>query len=838
MTPSTTDRRWRKPLTLLATAGLLGALAGPADAAPRPAEIDATDAPTNGWDVYGSLDRLPYLNPGTQALQSSSYDRAGGNDDGFEGTYSCLEETDAGCVIAEDSGPGEIGSIWFTRDGGVVKNNGNITIELDGETVLDAPLQDVVDGKTGSPFIFPLVGNNIDGSGGATIKVPMTYRESMRVTVDENPLFHHVAYRSFPSAEGIETFDPDNAPADVIDTLKAFGTRDPKPAADNAETQKKSFDLAPGKSVELGSVKGSGSIDELRLRIPQIEGIPDDIYITDDGRAFKGASSFTVKIDPDNEGVELTRRYDSLIADQKANLIVDGEQVGTWQTGEPTGGQWADETIEIPASVTAGKSEITIRNEFVSSSVDFNEFRYWVDSVKNGEKTRSDMVDVGPGDEARASEQAHDYTIENQMWEGQRTYTYPVDPELEKRLAKSDALLRDLRLRMSFDRERTVNAPLGEFFGSGLGEAEVTSLMYAMQTTPDGSYYSWWPMPFAKSASITLVNGSDQAVQGADASVTHHADAAVKEDLTGKRPAMGYFNATSEAGHTTQDQDWKFVDVRGSGRFVGVNHTMVGLIKEGNIRNYLEGDERVYVDGSRSPSMYGTGSEDFYEGGWYFNDGAFSNPTHGAPLMETKQFGCEYQCDSAYRLMLSEAVDFSSSLRFGIEHGPASNEPGIYGSTAFWYGHRGDQRSSVSDTLDIGDAASEQAHEYSGGAEPTELTSVFEGDDDTTKVTAETRAAQEPVSFTLSAPSDNNGVQIRRTSDQQEAFQSVQVTVNGEDLGTWLQPQGNTTQRWLEDVFSVPASVSAGKDRLRVELTPSEGAPAWSAARYEALALR
>ncbi|MGH3359962.1 MAG: glycoside hydrolase family 172 protein, partial [Nocardioidaceae bacterium] len=697
----------------------------------------------------------------------------------------------------------------------------------------------VVDGKLGAPFVFPLVANGDQSSGGVTIKVPMAYRESMRVTVDQNPLFHHVSYRSFPTAAGVETFDPGETPAGVLDTLKAYGTRDPKPPSDDAEVDDSSFDLEPGGSVPLGTVTGSGSIDELRLRIPQIEGIPDGLYIADDGRAFKGSSTFTVAIDPDNDGVDLTRRFDTLIGNQVAKVIVDGEQVGTWESTEPTGGQWADQTVRVPASVTAGKSEITVRNEFVGSDLDVNEFRYWVDSVTaDGETTRTDMVDVGPSDAALESEQAHDYAIENQVWEGYHTYTYPIDPEVEKRLAKSDRLLRTLRLRMTFDGKRTVNAPVGEFFGSGLGESEVTSLMYAMQTADGGSYYSWWPMPFARSADIELVNHSQQTVEGADASVTSSTDRTIRPALTGSRPTMGYFNATSKRGHTTEDADWRFLDLRGNGRFVGVNHTMVGLIAEGNIRNYLEGDERVYVDGSRSPSIYGTGSEDFYEGGWYFNHGAFSNPTNGAPQMETTSFGCEYQCDSAYRLMLTDAVDFTSSLRFGIEHGPAAEEPAIYGSTAFWYGHEGDQRSQVTDSIDIGNRSSEQAHDYRGGGDVNRLTSVFEGDDDTVDVTDRTRAARGMVSFTMTVPRANHGVRIRRTSDQQHAFQSAGVRVNGERLGTWLQTGGNTSQRWLEDGFEIPASISAGHRALRVTLTPSDGAPTWSAARYEAVAYR
>ena len=129
MSPSTSPRYLRRILVLVAAAGTAGALAAPVNAAGDGPEIDATEhraaaGPTTGWQTFGSLDRLPYLNPSARTLQSSSYDRTGGNDDGFEGTYSCRRQTQAGCVIAEDSGPGEIGSIWFTRDEGVVAKTG------------------------------------------------------------------------------------------------------------------------------------------------------------------------------------------------------------------------------------------------------------------------------------------------------------------------------------------------------------------------------------------------------------------------------------------------------------------------------------------------------------------------------------------------------------------------------------------------------------------------------------------------------------------------------------------------------------------------------------------
>ena len=123
-----------------------------------------------GWDTYRRLDRLPYLSADTQTLQVSSFDRSGGDFDistgNKNGSGGCLASGGAGCVIAEDHGAGEVDSIWFTRDGGNVRAIGTIRIELDGQTVIDAPLQSLVDGALGAPFVWPLVANAAQSPGG------------------------------------------------------------------------------------------------------------------------------------------------------------------------------------------------------------------------------------------------------------------------------------------------------------------------------------------------------------------------------------------------------------------------------------------------------------------------------------------------------------------------------------------------------------------------------------------------------------------------------------------------------------------------------------------------
>lgn len=824
----------------LVLVGVPAASGEPSTVQHRPAtSASLTDKGPVGWDTYRSLDRFPELPTAAETLQFSSFDRTGGNDDGFVGRYSCLRQEASRCVIAEAESPGEVQSIWFTRDNGNVTATGTIRIELDGETVLDAPLQDVVNGELGEPFVFPLVANADQSSGGVYLKVPMPYRESMKITTEQNPLFYHVSYREFADTEGVRTFDPADKASDVVELLRTHGTQDPKPAEPGARTTTRAFELAPGESRQLAGLTGPGSISELQLRLPQLVGPVIGERLTDDGRAFVGASQFTMAIDPDNTGVVLTRRFDTLIGNQRARILVDGQPAGEWAPRPAAGGAWEDQSVELPAELTAGKSEITIRNEFVSSDVDFNEFTYWVDSVVDGEPVRSDTFSVGP--ESLADEQAHDYSIEEARWEGVRTYSYPTRVEDPEGIAASDEILAETRLRITFDGKRTVDAPLGEFFGSGLGHYPVRSLFYAVDTEED-RLTSWWPMPFRSGATVELVNGSSHPIRAGVADVTWHRDPAMATGLS-PQGNLGYFRATSRHGETVPGEDWLFLDAEGTGKFAGVSHTLRGLRSDAGYppfngqRGYLEGDERVHVDGSRSPSWYGTGSEDFYEAGWYFANGPFSDPFNGATAFEsTDELGCANLCDSLYRLTIGDAVPFRSGLRFSIEHGPGNDEAGLYGSTAYWYG-KDAYTAQRSDVLDVGDPASEEAHGYTSSAPGavTSLTSTFEGDADRVRFTEDGRATSEAVEFTVAVDRRNQGVTLRRLSDQLNGYQSVDVFVDGQPAGRWTQPLRNDHSRWLEDTRLIPASLTAGKREITVRLVPRTGAPDWHAAQYEVL---
>jgi hypothetical protein len=87
------------------------------------------------------------------------------------------------------------------------------------------------------------------------------------------------------------------------------------------------------------------------------------------------------------------------------------------------------------------------------------------------------------------------------------------------------------------------------------------------------------------------------------------------------------------------------------------------------------------------PGIEGTGTEDFYEGGWYFYLTPFTLPLNGLSAVERDTAGCPRpSCMSAYRLMLGDAIPFSGTFEFGIEHGGTDEVAATYGSTAYWYG--------------------------------------------------------------------------------------------------------------------------------------------------------
>ena len=332
----------------------------------------AASWPMVGWDAYRSYD-MYRLRPGEETHQFSSYDRQDHNDDGFDGTYSCLRQADSRCVIAEYNGTGEVASIWFTYEPDSVQPIGDIIVTLDGKDVLSGDLQDIVNSAHGAPFTWPFVGNTNDTNGGNVIKVPMPFSKTMLITTQNNPHFYHVTYRRFPAQEKPKTFDPADKAADVASAYARFGVADPKPGG--ARTGRHVSSRLAGQSGSYSLSTGCGLVSHLALRFANI---PPTAYAYDDGRAFApgGSSSFSMRVDSQNKQCRLTRRIDRSIAGQKVEVRVDGHKIGTLNSGTAANATWADQSLDIPSSVTAWKSAVDVKVSCVSSSLDCNEFFY------------------------------------------------------------------------------------------------------------------------------------------------------------------------------------------------------------------------------------------------------------------------------------------------------------------------------------------------------------------------------------------------------------------------------------------------------------------------------
>lgn len=106
------------------------------------------------------------------------------------------------------------------------------------------------------------------------------------------------------------------------------------------------------------------------------------------GSALTGTASFTMQLGPRNVGAYLRRTFDDCVANQRANIYLDGSFAGTWyNAGASTGAGvdvhqrcWRDEDFPLPASLTAGKSSVNVRIEFVPTTdphdSDWTAFRY------------------------------------------------------------------------------------------------------------------------------------------------------------------------------------------------------------------------------------------------------------------------------------------------------------------------------------------------------------------------------------------------------------------------------------------------------------------------------
>lgn len=214
----------------------------------------------------------------------------------------------------------------------------------------------------------------------------------------------------------------------------------------------------------------------------------------------------------------------------------------------------------------------------------------------------------------------------------------------------------ELVLRMFWDgaEEPAVEAPVGDFFASGFGERVPVHSAPVVVEGGD-AYNCYWQMPYYSSARIAIENQSAKDL----VCLYYHVDYLELDELA---PGTPYFCAQyNQAFPEKLGQDHVIADITGRGHYVGT----VLSVRSRTPAWFGEGDEKFFVDGETAPSIWGTGTEDYFLCAWGLEP--CSTPYFGCTLMDGPVDGLGTRI-CLYRWHLHDPVRFKSALRLQIEH--------------------------------------------------------------------------------------------------------------------------------------------------------------------------
>jgi len=255
--------------------------------------------------------------------------------------------------------------------------------------------------------------------------------------------------------------------------------------------------------------------------------------------------------------------------------------------------------------------------------------------------------------------------------------------------------LKNLVLRAWWDGETSpsIEAPIGDFFGLGLGEY-FTYQSALLTVAPVKALNSYFAMPFASAAKITVTNEGKKKTNA----LYFAADYVTLPSVPGE---VGRFHAqyrqaapckawTDNWGNEYGDDvngkknldgkdNYVFLEASGRGHFVGVTQA----VEQNQEFWFGEGDDMIFIDGDAMPTINGTGTEDYFNGAWDFNGQPFAYMHNGAPyIVDAERIGGRY---CLYRWHTESPIAFEKSIKVTIEHGHANHRADNFYSVAYWY---------------------------------------------------------------------------------------------------------------------------------------------------------
>jgi len=260
-----------------------------------------------------------------------------------------------------------------------------------------------------------------------------------------------------------------------------------------------------------------------------------------------------------------------------------------------------------------------------------------------------------------------------------------LGPEPQGWAAQGSADHQELMLRIYWDGDArpAVEAPVGDFFANCFGQrSEVVSVPIVVEG--GDSYNAFWRMPFRKSARIEIENQSPKPLS----LLYYNIDWIKLDRLPADTP---YFHAQYRQEYPVRKgEDYLLLETKGKGHFVGA---VLG-VRMRSPAWFGEGDEKISIDGEAKPSIWGTGTEDYFLAAWGLERSG--TPYFGVPFFDYRTIGGHV---SSYRWHLHDPVVFRTGIKVTMEHMGWMSEdenPGYkatswnereddYASVAFWY---------------------------------------------------------------------------------------------------------------------------------------------------------
>jgi hypothetical protein len=202
----------------------------------------------------------------------------------------------------------------------------------------------------------------------------------------------------------------------------------------------------------------------------------------------------------------------------------------------------------------------------------------------------------------------------------------------------------------------SVSVPCLDFFGLPHGRpvAYASALMAANEGR---GFNTWVPMPFRRTAAITLTNGSTVALP-----FYYQVDYTLEHELPGD---AGYLHVSFRRQNPTALREDFVIEegLRGPGRFLGCS---VGIRVLDDGAWYGEGEVKLYLDGDQDlPTICGTGLEDYVGSAWGM--GQHHAPYGGSPVDVRPPGQVQPDFVSFYRWHVPDPIVFRESLRVTIQ---------------------------------------------------------------------------------------------------------------------------------------------------------------------------